>query len=515
MPAHVKSAAVFGIDALCVDVEVDVLQGLPSFTLVGLTDKAIQESRERMTAALTNSGYTPPRRKTIVSLAPASLKKEGSLYDVPITVGFLCASEQVVISPKTLEQSWFVGELGLDGSIRFVHGVLPIVLSAIRAGVTQIYIPMDNLHEIEELSDQIRIFPVRSLNELLSCATNASSVPYFYIAGSGSNNESQDAKLEIDMNEIRGQEHAKRALVLCAAGGHNGLLIGPPGTGKTLLARAMVGILPKLTREESFTVTSIYSIAGLLTASSGLLKQRPFRSPHHGASSAALVGGGTMPKPGEVTLAHHGVLFLDELPEFPRAVLEQLRAPIEDGMVTVSRAAHTVRFPARTMLVAAMNPCPCGFIGSQRKSCACSASDIIRYQKKISGPMLDRFDLHVLVNDVPAEELLSNERSGMSSKEYAYIVQMARERQWDRQGKTNAELKPSELMEYCALSDESKKLLIKAQDRFRLSSRGIHRLFKVSLTIADLAGVPSIQTKHLAEALQYREQLSHALPDFV
>ena len=516
MPAHIQSAAVFGIDALCVDVEVDVLQGLPSFTLVGLTDKAIQESRERMTAALTNSGYTPPRRKTIVSLAPASLKKEGSLYDVPIAIGFLCASEQIIVRKDILNSAWFVGELGLDGTIRFVHGVLPIVLAAIRTGIKRMYIPSDNTKEVAELADQIQIYPVSSLSELILCLLEDATAPFQAVPWSFSEGNEDDAvKPEIDMNEIRGQEHAKRALVLCAAGGHNGLLIGPPGTGKTLLARAMVGILPQLSKEESFTVTSIYSIAGLLHASDGLMRRRPFRSPHHGASSAALVGGGTMPKPGEVTLAHHGVLFLDELPEFPRTVLEQLRAPIEDGMVTVSRAAHTVRFPARTMLVAAMNPCPCGFVGSQRKSCTCSANDIIRYQRRISGPMLDRFDLHVLVNDVPAEELLSNDRSGASSKEYADIVLRAREKQWARQGKVNAELRPNELMEYCVLPEDAKSLLIKAQNRFKLSSRGIHRLLKVALTIADIADADHIEAKHLAEALQYREQLASALPDFV
>lgn len=514
MPAHIRSAALFGIDALPVDVEVDVLQGLPSFTLVGLTDRAIQESRERMTAALTNSGYKPPRRKTIVSLAPASLKKEGSLYDVPIALGFLCASKQVNVQEDTLKSSWFIGELALNGAIRPIRGVLPIVLAAIRYGMKQMYIPAENISEAAPLSDKIEIYPVGSLQELLQSLAGQGP-----LALSASVADEYNANIgtvpEIDMNEVRGQEHAKRALVICAAGGHNGLLVGPPGTGKTLLARAMVGILPQLSREESFVVTSIYSIAGLLQANEGLVRARPFRSPHHGASSVALVGGGSIPKPGEITLAHHGVLFLDELPEFPRTALEQLRAPIEDGMVTVSRAAHTVRFPARAMLVAAMNPCPCGFVGSQRKSCTCSAADIVRYQRKISGPMLDRFDLHVLVNDVPAEELLSNERSGMSSAEYSQLVFLARKRQWNRQGKTNAELKPRELLEYCALNEASKGLLLKAQEKFHLSSRGIHRLLKVSLTISDLSGSDTIQPQHIAEALQYREQLAQALPDFV
>lgn len=515
MPAHIRSAAVYGIDALPVDVEVDVLQGLPSFTLVGLTDKAIQESRERMTAALTNSGFIPPRRKTIVSLAPASLKKEGSLYDLPITIGFLCASGQHYIEKEILDTSWFIGELALDGSIRPVKGVLPIVLSAVRNGMKRLYIPVGNTKEAAPLADKIEIYPVESLTQLITLFTDQKTISSLSGEHAERQFENSFAEPEIDMNEIRGQEHAKRALVICAAGGHNGLLVGPPGTGKTLLARAMNGILPSLTREEALVVTSIYSIAGLLAAEEGLKRSRPFRSPHHGASSAALVGGGTIPKPGEITLAHHGVLFLDELPEFPRTVLEQLRAPIEDGMVTVSRAAHTVRFPARAMIVGAMNPCPCGFIGSERKSCTCSSADIIRYQRRISGPMLDRFDLHVLVGDVPAEELLSMERSGMSSREYADIVFASRQKQWARQGKANAELKPKELLEFAALLDESRQLLVRAQEKFRLSSRGIHRLLKVALTIADIGGSENIEPKHIAEALQYREQLAEALPDFI
>lgn len=513
MPAHIRSAAVYGIDALPVDVEVDVLRGLPSFTLVGLTDKAIQESRERMIAALTNSGYTPPRRKTIVSLAPASLKKEGSLYDLPITIGFLCASGQLQVDELILGHSWFVGELALNGAIRTVHGILPIALSAVRNGIKSLYIPADNVQEAAPLADQIRIYPVGSLRELIDILLGGGAG---YLPEVAQDETWQEQGIpDIDMNEIRGQEHAKRALIICAAGGHNGLLVGPPGTGKTLLARAMNGILPSLTREESFVVTSIYSIAGLLSPSDGLMRKRPFRSPHHGASSAALVGGGTIPKPGEVTLAHHGVLFLDELPEFPRTVLEQLRAPIEDGMVTISRAAHSVRFPARAMIVGAMNPCPCGFVGSNRKACTCSATDIIRYQRRISGPMLDRFDLHVLVGDVPAEELLSAERSGNSSSEYSRMVFTSRKRQWDRQRKLNSDLKPKELLEYAMMDQSARNLLVKAQDRFRLSSRGLHRLLKVSRTIADLEGAYGIEPRHIAEALQYREQLAESLPDFV
>ncbi len=515
-PAHIKSAAVHGIEALPVDVEVDVLKGLPSFTVVGLTDRAIQESRERLTAALSNLGYESPRRKTIVSLAPASLKKEGSLYDLPIGLGFLCASGQIQVSAERLKHMWCVGELGLDGTIRPVRGILPITLAAVRNGVKELIVPAANAEEAAPLADKMDIYAVESLQDLLihlqkKKDDNSSLILQPLQVGDA---RPTVPSPEIDMSEIRGQEHAKRALVVCAAGGHNALLVGPPGTGKTLLARALVGILPPLQRQEAFAVTSLYSIAGLLPQAGGLLWQRPFRHPHHGASSVALVGGGTDPKPGEVSLAHAGVLFLDELPEFSHHVLEQLRQPIEDGVVTVSRAAHTVRYPARSMVVGAMNPCPCGFVGSARKECICSPGDILRYQRRISGPLLDRFDLHILVNDIPAEELLSDKRQGISSADYAELVGKARRRQWDRQGKANAELSPREIFEYSRLDELTKKLLAHAQEKFALSSRGIHRLLKVGLTIADLSGTNKVTSAYVAEALQYREQLKAVLPDF-
>lgn len=516
-PSHIKSAAVHGIDALPIDIEVDVLSGLPSYTVVGLPDKAIQESRERMTAALSNLDYKPPRRKTIVSLAPASLKKEGSLYDVPIALGFLCASDQVNISQTRLDGAWFVGELGLDGTIRAVRGALPIVLAAVRNGVQQLFVPAANAQEVSALADKIDIYAAQSLQDVIHHLTmrrNVSDQTRLYpLAVTPCSDDF--VVPDIDMSEIAGQEHAKRSFVICAAGGHNALLVGPPGTGKTLLARAFVGILPPLSRDESLTVTSLYSVAGMLPEGTGLMLTRPFRSPHHGASSVALVGGGARPRPGEVSLAHHGVLFLDELPEFSRHVLEQLRQPIEDGFVTVSRATHAVRYPARVMLVGAMNPCPCGYAGSDRKECMCSPADILRYQRRISGPMLDRFDLHVLVNDIPVDELLSGKRSGSTSAELAQLVQRARKQQWNRQGKPNAELTPKEITEYCVLNDVSKRILTKAQEHYHLSSRGVHRLMKVTLTIADLDGQGHIVTKHIAEALQYREQLKSVLPDFV
>jgi len=514
MPACVYSAALHGIDAIPVDVEVDVLAGLPSFTVVGLTDRSIQESKERLTAALSNTGYEPPRRKTIVSLAPASLRKEGSMYDLAIALGFLSASGQVEISTGDFKNSWLIGELGLDGSVRATRGVMPIAAAAVRYGIKCLYIPAQNAPEAAAMADQIKIYPVQSLPQLIDHLTADSATAGLIKHLEPADFIAEDLPAEIDMNEIVGQDLAKRALAVCAAGNHNALMIGPPGTGKTLLAKALVGILPALRKEEAMTVTSLHSVAGLLPAGQGLISSRPFRSPHHGASSVSLVGGGTNPKPGEVSLAHHGVLFLDELPEFSKSVLDQLRQPIEDGWVTVSRAASTVRYPARSMVIGAMNPCPCGYIGSKRRQCVCTAADTVRYRKKISGPLLDRFDLHVLVGDVPVSDLLGGKQAGPSSADYAGQVSAARQRQWRRQNKTNAELSPGEVKEYCVLDDRGRRMLELAQDKFRLSARGIHRLMKVALTIADLEISDRLTHQHLAEALQYREQLQAALPDF-
>ena len=517
MPSRVQSAALTGIEAIPVDIEVNVMPGLPSFIVVGMTDKAIQESKERLTSALVSLNYTPPRRKTIVSLAPASLKKEGSLYDLPITLAYLIASQQIkpTTSLATAHQPWFVGELGLDGTVRPIRGILPIVLAAIKKGVQNVYMPAANASEVSAVADRLNIYPLDSLQQLLSHLTATHDHPSMLIPLTPAPFSQPNSEPDVDFADIKGQDHAKRALLIAAASGHNVLMIGPPGTGKTILARALAGILPPLSFAESLTVTSLYSVAGLLPPNHGLINKRPFRSPHHGASSVALVGGGVYPRPGEVSLAHTGVLFLDELPEFSSHVLDQLRQPVEDGEITVSRAAHTITFPSRSQLVGAMNPCKCGYVGSDKKACQCSPGDVLRYQRRVSGPLLDRFDLHVLVSDIPVDEILDNNPTGATSAELSQIAQTARHFALARQQKTNSDLNLKEVKQICVIDEPGKKLLRQAEDKFHLSPRGIHRLLKVSRTIADLAGEEHILPSHIAEALQYREQLHVALPDFV
>ncbi len=512
-PSLIRSAVLQGIKATPVDIEVDVLAGLPSYTIVGLGDTAIKESKERVTSALTNSGFTPPRRKTIVSLAPASLKKVGSMYDVPIALGFLLASRQIEVSAKEITDSWFLGELGLDGAIRPIQGLLPILLAAEQLKIRRLFIPPHNIAEASAAADVINIYPIGSLTELVQHLShqNNKSVQKLEYHQTGH----QAHKSSLDISDIQGQDHAKRALLIAAASGHNVLLIGPPGTGKTLLAKALAGILPPLTKPESFIVTSLYSVAGQLKPGQGLITARPFRAPHHGASSVALVGGGAHPKPGEVSLAHGGVLFLDELPEFSRQVLDQLRQPIEDGYVTISRAAESIQYPANSQLIGAMNPCKCGYLGSQRKECQCPPGDIVRYQRRVSGPLLDRFDLHVLINDIPAQQLLAAKSGGPTSNDYQRQAQAARAFAISRQQKTNSQLNAREVQQYCSVDDITTRLMYQAEQKFHLSSRGIHRLLKVSRTIADLEPSRVIKASHLAEALQYREQLQHALPEFI
>lgn len=504
MPARVYSAATLGLESVSVEVEVDVLpQGLHHFTLVGLPDTAIKESRDRVSAALKNSGFKPPHRcgRVTVNLAPADLPKNTPIYDLPMALGFLLATEQLSFDYR---KKMFIGELALDGGVRRVQGVLPIALYAKEKGFTEIYVPEDNAYEAG-LAPDIDIIPVKNLFDVAKHLRGEEVIPFFIrepVVFSGEESE------ELDMSYVLGQEHAKRALEIAAAGGHNTIFIGPPGSGKTLLAKTLPTILPRLDLEESLEITKIFSIAGRLSKDKSLITMRPFRAPHHTASAIALVGGGSFPKPGEISLAHRGVLFLDEFAEFSRAVLENLRQPLEDGEITVSRAKGSLQFPARFMLVAAMNPCPCGHAGDPGRACACSPFQVARYRQKISGPILDRIDLHIDVPRVKFEKLEGKEAGAEKSSVIRARVEGARaiqkERFAKRECRTNAEMTSHMVKEFCALNTETREILRSAVTQMKLSARAYMRILKVARTIADLAGAPSVEVPHLAEALQYR-----------
>jgi magnesium chelatase family protein len=501
MISKVNSATVIGLDAKSIEVEVDISTGLPQFLIVGLPDKVVGESKERVRAALKNSGISPPSRKIIVNLAPADIKKEGPSFDLPIAIALILALKQIPILDK---KSLFIGELSLDGNLRPVSGILPIAILAKQKELNKIFLPYQNAAEASLVSG-LEIYPVKSLAELINHLKGEKKIKKFVPQSSSIAPKSPE--YEYDFAYIKGQEQAKRALEIAAAGMHNVLMSGPPGGGKTLLARSLPSIMPKMTDDEMLDVSKIYSVAGLLSRENPLITQRPFRNPHHTSSSIALVGGGQYPKPGEITLAHKGVLFLDELPEFGRAVLEALRQPLEDRVINISRAAGTLQFPAHFIFVGAMNPCPCGFLTDPVKQCICTPTQIIKYQKRISGPLLDRIDIHLEIPRIKYEKL-ADEKVAEESKKVRERVEEARDRQRkrfsDSKIKTNSEMKLVDIKKYCKIDEKSQELLKQAVNQLHLSPRAYYKILKLARTIADLAKEENICASHIAEAIQYR-----------
>lgn len=502
--SKVKSCALVGLDTVVVEVETDFFPGTHKFNIVGLPDTAIKESQQRVGSALKNSGAIPPYRLgvVIVNLAPADLKKEGVIYDLPIAVGILAASGQIPYNNEFLKNSMFVGELALDGDLRRINGILPITISAKKQGFKNIFLPEANASETSIIKG-INVYPVKNLEQLINFFEELVDIPIYTATGKINNTP----KYFFDMRDVKGQEHVKRALEIVAAGGHNVCLVGPPGSGKTLIARTFSSILPTMTIEECLETTKIFSIAGKLGPETPLIKERPFRSPHHTASNIALIGGGVNPRPGEISLAHRGVLFLDEFLEFTAKTLDCLRQPLEDGIVNISRAAGSVTFPARFILIAAMNPCPCGYATDPEKECTCSRGTVLRYQKKLSGPISDRIDIFVNVPRIKYNKLSSDDKAE-SSDQIRKRVQKARDMQQKRFRKEpifyNAEMNNRHLCKFCQVNPTGKELMIQAVRRFHLSARSYFRTLKIARTISDLEGIENIEDSHLAEALQYR-----------
>jgi magnesium chelatase family protein len=506
MLSRVPSAAVLGVDGFIVTVETDIALGLSSFTIVGLPDVAVRESQYRVTAAVKNSGFQFPNRRVTVNLAPADVKKEGAAFDLPVALGVLVATG--IVPPAAVRSTTVVGELSLDGTLRPVRGAVAMALAARAAGMTSLLLPHQNAEEAA-LVDGITVYAVRSLREAASFLDGSTRIDATRVNAEAL--FAQSASMSADLGDVRGHEHAKRALEIAAAGGHNVLMVGPPGSGKTMLARRLPSVLPPMTLDESLEATKIHSIAGTLSADRPLVAARPFRSPHHNVSEAGMVGGGSVPRPGEVSLAHNGVLFLDELPEFRRDVLESLRQPLEDGIVTIGRARSTFTFPARFMLVCAMNPCPCGFYGDARRACTCTAQRIRQYRHRISGPLLDRIDIHIEVPAVRFEELAARHEPPNSGAPTARVV-AARQSQGTRFAGLdprspvycNAQMGAQHVRRFCRVDRTSEEILRLAMERLGLSARAYHRILKVARTIADIDDSKEIGAGHVTEAVQYR-----------